>query len=129
MVEIQKSLLMSAVIGLSGLCRGVWKILYIGKELFNMELMVYNVLRNSVEIRVKYKDEVNNKTYVEVFFAEIVNVEHLRGSNILESVEVNQILELEKYVQRGNSQKFKRKFENGKIPDGLRFYIESIFKS
>jgi len=103
--------------------------LNIGKELFNMELMVYNVLRNSVEIRVKHKDEVNNKTYVEVFFAEIVNVEHLNGSNTLESVEVNQILELEKYVQKGNSQKFKRKFENGKIPNGLRLYIESVFNT
>jgi len=91
--------------------------------------MVSNVLRNSVEIRVKHKDEVNNKTYVEVFFAEILNVEHLGRTNILESVEVHQILELEKYIQRGNSQKIKRKFENSKIPDGLRLYIESIFKS
>jgi hypothetical protein len=87
--------------------------------------MVANLLRNSIEIRVEAKDEIENKTYVEVFFGEIVECDYLGDTRILKSVKVNQILELNNYIKNGESQKFERVFigEEG-IPIGLKYYIE-----
>lgn len=90
--------------------------------------MLTNVLRNSVEIRFETRDVENNKTYVEVFYAEIADYSYLGKTDILKYVKVYQILELDKYIKTGDSERFERVFNREEIPPPLEFYIKNLTK-
>lgn len=87
-----------------------------------------DIVRNAVQIHVSTIYPKSGGVLEEMYFVEIVDYSYLGKSLILDFVTINQILELDKYIKTGESEKFEKTYKGGEIPEDLKFYINHVPK-